>query len=1269
MRKIAGVVGLCTLLAGCSTEESSTVATSSQPIQVAKSATLADLRARFVRRFTSPDGEPASEPVFGVGPATLTKGGGRISAALTGRMNATTSIADDMASVDVVARGARARFSLDGMVAGTPELAEGFTILPKALNGTQTVLLRPNADGVEDFVVFETAPAQSRVTYATNLAGVAGLRLFGNELEFLNASGTPVLRVRPPELVDRDGKTIAATLGVEDCAFDASPKGPWGRAVTPPGKSACSVVVSWRNEDVTYPAVLDPSWSATGSLSNARVNHSATLLANGSLLVVGGKNSGSNQGAELYDPLTGTWASTGSPSTTRYQHVAARLANGKVLIAAGATADTSPLSSAELYDPAAGTWSSTGSLTTARRFLTAEALQNGKVLVIGGYDGTSNWYSSCELYDPTAGTWSSTGAMGSARGGAASGVLPSGKVLVTGGNSATAYLATAELYDPSAGTWSSAGTFSTARRQHAQVITQWGDHVVIGGGYTSSTALTATTAVYDVSANSWAEGPTLSVARGKLAGLQLPGTGAVFAGGQTGTSTYAVTAEGFTQSPNTISSLSALSSSRSNYTLSRLSPEPKMIAVGGYNGSYLATVEVFDTNDSEHEMGSSPVMVDWTVSPTMKGSYASSTTLSARVSNFTSTTQTVHIYALASGLDQRVAQRDMGTVSVAGSADRYHPGTSDITIALSDLPVQSVGLQSQVELQAVYHDGQSDQVVVPSSNIYYTFSSDYSAATLYAYDGAEFTITDTGSLSAVMAGISSSAAVLTASGRYWTGSSWTSVSVTSPPTGTETVMQSYMAVGPRLARIRDAAWYDNLTVDQPDDNVSDGPDTYKLCTSWRAEFIDPQPSGSVVDPKANNHLIPASYSEYIVEQFNGTAHDSWVAHGFLDAAGCTKRLALLPTTRTYKLWQFSTLDGGSSKPFFDVQFGGWNPTTNGYSMGGGSGGTGNATKWDVYYPYGTLEVTGVGIATTTSTKTVTVTTSGYDVATNVAGQAGRLLVADGMGWERFGSSRTAPMFLYANIMGSKAGPFPDCKLLPLCNPMSTDTGFFVKGSGVGTGVFLGPSYFTPHNARYKSIIGHEMGHDLQWHKMGMSNFLFGDHPSTAAACSVDHVLDKTSNSHCLQSLQDNGFALNEGFAHFISARAVQTQSPSTCKYVYYKEFREDDAGADGNYVVSPPVTKTCVGGVKWAVNHCASAGNTVEWDWLNFFWGVNTDASHAISIDEIGAMYRKACSNANCTNQFLSYDALTTTPVLGELSDALKRSLFLDSGNTYGTND
>jgi len=114
-------------------------------------------------------------------------------------------------------------------------------------------------------------------------------------------------------------------------------------------------------------------WRNTGSLNTPRMRQPTTLLPNGKVLVAGGDNLPSTgwllSSAELYDPATETWTNTGSLNIGRELHTATLLSNGKVLVVGGHGSDN--LASAELYDPATGTWTNTGSLNAARFHHTA----------------------------------------------------------------------------------------------------------------------------------------------------------------------------------------------------------------------------------------------------------------------------------------------------------------------------------------------------------------------------------------------------------------------------------------------------------------------------------------------------------------------------------------------------------------------------------------------------------------------------------------------------------------------------------------------------------------------------------------------------------------------------------------------------------------------------------------------------------------------------------------------------------------------------------
>ena len=196
------------------------------------------------------------------------------------------------------------------------------------------------------------------------------------------------------------------------------------------------------------PFVFQP----TGGLIQGRLNHTATLLENGKVLVAGGFNHRSNPSllasVELYDPATGTWTNTGQLATGRDGHTATLLPNGMVLVAGGQDS-SGPSASVELYDPATGAWTITGSLNNAREFHTATLLPNGKVLVAGGR-GTNGILASAELYDSATGAWTATGShLNNARSQHTATLLPNGNVLVAaGGNASFQAFRSAELGAP-----------------------------------------------------------------------------------------------------------------------------------------------------------------------------------------------------------------------------------------------------------------------------------------------------------------------------------------------------------------------------------------------------------------------------------------------------------------------------------------------------------------------------------------------------------------------------------------------------------------------------------------------------------------------------------------------------------------------------------------------------------------------------------------------------------------------------------------------------
>jgi len=230
--------------------------------------------------------------------------------------------------------------------------------------------------------------------------------------------------------------------------------------------------------------IFDPATGAfksTGEMSVARVFHTATFLGDGRVLITGGDDRMTTAfgTAEIFDPSTGVFTLTGNMVMPRSAHTATLLNNGKVLLAGGDGANGTVPSTAELFDPATGQFTPTGNMTTSRFFHTATLLSDGRVLLAGG--DTSGATATAELYDPMTGQFTASGSMSVARTAHRATLLKSGMVLMTGGGSSNGIQATAELFDPKTGTFAPTGSMATTRQSHAATMLANGKVLVTGG--------------------------------------------------------------------------------------------------------------------------------------------------------------------------------------------------------------------------------------------------------------------------------------------------------------------------------------------------------------------------------------------------------------------------------------------------------------------------------------------------------------------------------------------------------------------------------------------------------------------------------------------------------------------------------------------------------------------------------------------------------------------------------------------------------------------
>jgi Kelch motif len=343
--------------------------------------------------------------------------------------------------------------------------------------------------------------------------------------------------------------------------------------------------------------------SGTGAVSEiaamhiARASHSSTLLPNGKVLIAGGfAGSGGEYNpyrtAELYDPNLGTFQSVAEMSIGRSGHTATLLKNGNVLIVGGWTGRYDLRGSAEIYDPVANAFTPTGNLVIERAGNTATLLADGRVLITGGEDRQENKIASAEIYDPSTGKFTQTDTMAEARAAHTATALKDGRVLIIGGSSghypSQNVYRSAELFDPVTGKFSSAGQMTVGRHKHAAILLRSGKVLIVGGSDNRDWhGEYASAEIYDPATKTFAGTGTMNTTRFKIpaAVALLPNGRVLVAGG----GPYA---ELFDETSGTFAKVSGSLGAARFFASATLLPDGKALITGGYaesDGSLPAT--------------------------------------------------------------------------------------------------------------------------------------------------------------------------------------------------------------------------------------------------------------------------------------------------------------------------------------------------------------------------------------------------------------------------------------------------------------------------------------------------------------------------------------------------------------------------------------------------------------------------------------------------------------------------------------------------------
>jgi Kelch motif/Galactose oxidase, central domain len=336
-----------------------------------------------------------------------------------------------------------------------------------------------------------------------------------------------------------------------------------------------------------------------GTLTESRSWHSATLLRDGRVLVIGGASPGDIPATmgELWDPLTGVFEPAGTLNTPRLRHSATRLNDGRVLVVGGHD-QTGIFDSAELWDPASRAFSVVGSLAMGRESHTATLLSDGRVLVIGGSTGGPASLDSAELFDPVTESFSPAGTLADARFWHSATLLPDDRVLVVGGCCDPSDLASAEVWDPASMSFSPTGSMAEAR-SGARATLLLDGRVLVAGGVTGppwAWVRSMSTEAWSPDSGSFAPVGSLAAARGFFAATRLPDGRVLITGGADDASQPIGTAEVSNPDGSSFAVVGSLIQARSEHTETLL-PDGQVLLVGGNGASdtvVLGSAELFD---------------------------------------------------------------------------------------------------------------------------------------------------------------------------------------------------------------------------------------------------------------------------------------------------------------------------------------------------------------------------------------------------------------------------------------------------------------------------------------------------------------------------------------------------------------------------------------------------------------------------------------------------------------------------------------------------
>ncbi len=323
-------------------------------------------------------------------------------------------------------------------------------------------------------------------------------------------------------------------------------------------------------------------WNRDASLNYARVNHEAVLLANGNVMVSGGRSDSYTiiLVCEYYSPSTG-WQLGAVMKNPRFYYTLTPFAKNTKVLAAGSAEPTSQ-STAEIYDSSVDTWTSTATNMSNGRFAHGAALLNNEqILIMGGIDSFGFVLSSTELFIPSTNSFMKANDMNIGRLLFTTTLLNDGStVLITGGGAIYSIMtATAEIYKSDS--WTLINNFMTQPRAYHAAVLLCDGTVLIAGGGNGAFASYSTAEIYNPTTNTFTSVGSMNYRRASFTLTLLPSGKVLATGGiDWTTNTYPAICELYDPVTRTWSKTQILNNGRSFHRSILLNDS--VLTIGGY---------------------------------------------------------------------------------------------------------------------------------------------------------------------------------------------------------------------------------------------------------------------------------------------------------------------------------------------------------------------------------------------------------------------------------------------------------------------------------------------------------------------------------------------------------------------------------------------------------------------------------------------------------------------------------------------------------------